>query len=82
MRPGFPSALAASDADWVYLRFIPTKEQMAAVTSEGKRAFIAGKTVAGDLPDNWREAAGVGIGGILTDHPIELGTLLREKRMK
>jgi glycerophosphoryl diester phosphodiesterase len=78
----FPSALAASDADWVYLRFLPTREQMADVTSKGKRAFIAGKTVAGDLPANWRKAAGVGIDGILTDHPIELGTLLREKREK
>jgi hypothetical protein len=55
---------------------------MADVTSKGKRAFIAGKTVAGNLPDNWRKAAGVGIDGILTDYPIELGTLLREKREK
>jgi glycerophosphoryl diester phosphodiesterase len=78
----FPKALAASDADWVYLRFLPTKEQMAGVRDRGKRVFIAGKTVAGNLPDNWRKASGAGIDGVLTDYPIELGSLLREKREK
>jgi glycerophosphoryl diester phosphodiesterase len=77
-----PKALAAPDADWVYLRFLPTKEQLADVHRKGKRAFIAGAAVAGNLPDNWQKSVGVGIDGILTDYPIELGTLLREKRGK
>jgi glycerophosphoryl diester phosphodiesterase len=34
------------------------------------RAFIAGPTVAGDLPDNWRQAAEAGIDAILTNHPL------------
>lgn len=74
----FPKALAAADADWVYLRFLPTKEQMDAVHRAGKRAFLAGKTVSGNVPDNWRRAAAAGIDGILTDYPLEFGAVLRE----
>jgi glycerophosphoryl diester phosphodiesterase len=75
----FPKALAAPDADWVYFRFLPTSEQMGAVHRKGKRAFVAGKTVAGRRPDNWRKATGVGIDGVLTDFPLDLGATLREK---
>jgi glycerophosphoryl diester phosphodiesterase len=78
----FPKALAAPDADWVYFRFLPTQEQMDAVRRKGKRAFIAGRTVAGNLPDNWRAVAGTGMDGVLTDYPLELATTLREKRKK
>jgi glycerophosphoryl diester phosphodiesterase len=48
----FPTALASTDADWVYFRYLPPKRQMDAVKSEGKRAFIAGATVSGNLPEN------------------------------
>jgi glycerophosphoryl diester phosphodiesterase len=78
----FPKALAASDADWVYLRFLPTKGQMDAVHRTGKRAFIAGKMVAGNLPDNWRKTAEVGIDGVVTDYPLEFATTLREWQKK
>ena len=66
----FPTALAAPLADWVYVRFLPTKEQIDAVHRAGKRTFIAGPTVAGNLPQNWKQAASVGIDGILTDFPL------------
>ena len=66
----FPAALAAPHADWVYVRFLPTKEQIDAVHRAGKRVFIAGPTVAGNLPQNWKQAASVGIDGILTDFPL------------
>ncbi len=74
----FPKALAAANADWVYLRYLPPKEQMAAVRGAGKRAFIAGVTVGGNVPENWRQAAGLGVDGILTDYPLELRTTLRQ----
>ena len=74
----FPTALAAANADWVYFRYLPPKEQMVAVHGAGKRAFIAGPTVAGDLPDNWRHAAEVGIDGILTDYPLNLRHSLKQ----
>ncbi len=74
----FPKALAASNADWVYVRYLPSKEQIEAVHRAKKRAFIAGSTVSGNVPDNWQYAADVGIDAILTDYPLELRTTLRQ----
>lgn len=74
----FPKALAATNADWVYFRYLPPKGQMEAVRSEGKRAFIAGSTVSGNVPENWHHAVDVGIDGILTDYPLELAAMLRK----
>ena len=73
----FANALAAPNADYVYFRYLPPKEQIEEVDRSGKRAFIAGTTVSGDLPDNWRRAADVGIDAILTDFPLELRAILR-----
>ncbi len=78
----FPEALAAANADWVYFRYLPNKGQMEAVHGAGKRAFIAGATVSGNLPDNWRHANKVGIDGILTDYPLELGAIFRQMPSK
>jgi glycerophosphoryl diester phosphodiesterase len=74
----FSQALAAPDADWVYVRFPPSREQIEAVHRAKKRAFIAGPTVGGNVPKNWRHAAGVEIDAILTDYPLELRTTLRQ----
>ncbi len=74
----FPKVLTIANADWVYFRFLPSAEQIKAVHGAGKRSFIAGATVGGNVPDNWRQAAGTGINGILTDYPLELRTTLRE----
>lgn len=71
----FPNALAAAKADWVYFRYLPPKKQLEAVHGAGKRAFIAGATVSGNLPDNWQRAAEVGIDSVLTDYPLELGAM-------
>lgn len=76
----FAAALAAPHADWVYFRYLPPQSQMDAVRSAKKRAFIAGATVSGNVPDNWRQASQVGMDGILTDYPLELRSLLREQR--
>lgn len=75
----FPKALAAPNADWVYVRFLPTKEQIDAVHRAKKRAFIAGPTVSGNVPKNWRHSADVGMDAILTDYPLELRTAFRQK---
>lgn len=77
--PGeFPKALAARSADWVYVRYLPTKEEVEEVHRAKKRVFIAGSIVSGNLPKNWTHAADVGIDGILTDYPLELRTTLRQ----
>ncbi len=75
----FPKALAAANADWVYFRFLPSAKQMAAVRTAGKGSFIAGITVSGNVPDNWRIAVEAGLDGILTDYPLELRISMRKK---
>ena len=76
----FLQALADDHAAWVYFRFLPSKEQVDAVHAAKKRAFIAGMTVSGHVPDNWGRAVKAGIDGILTDYPLELRGLLRKDR--
>ena len=78
----FSKALAASNADFVYFRYLPPKEQMEAVRSAGKQAFIAGTTVSENVPENWQYAVDVGIDGILTDYPFELAAMLRHRSEK
>jgi len=73
----FPTALAATNADWVYFRYLPPREQMDAVRAAGKRGFIAGVTVSGRVPQNWQQAADLGIDGVLTDYSLELAEMLR-----
>ncbi len=75
----FAQALAASNADFVYFRYLPPKEQMEAVHGAGKRAFIAGTPVSANSPENWQHAVDVGIDGILTDYPFELAAMLRHQ---
>ncbi len=76
----FPTALAATNADWVYFRYLPPKEQLEAIRSKGKRAFIAGTTVSGNVPEHWQQAVKVGMDGILTDYPFELAAMLRKSQ--
>ena len=75
----FERALAATNADYVYFRYLPPKEQMEAVHKAGKKAFIAGTTMSGNFPENWQHAANVGIDGILTDYPLELAAMLKHQ---
>ena len=77
--PGeFPKALADGNADWVYVRYLPTKKDVEAVHRAKKRVFIAGSTVGGNVPSNWKDAASVGIDAILTDYPLLLGGTVRD----
>jgi glycerophosphoryl diester phosphodiesterase len=76
----FSQALAATNADWVYFRFLPTGEQIESVHAAGKQAFIAGKTVSSYLPDNWRQAVDAGVDGILTDEPLQLRNMQRRNQ--
>ena len=73
----FSAALSDRDADWVYLRYLPSQEEISAVRQAGKRAFIAGPTVGGRVPENWRRAAAAGVDAILTDDPLELRATLK-----
>lgn len=75
----FPAAVADPKAGWVYVRFIPTREQVAAARDARKKVFIAGVTVAGLVPDNWKQAADAGVDGILTDYALELRSELKSR---
>ena len=74
----FPKALAAGNADWVYVRYLPTHEEVKAVHRAGKRVFIAGATVSGNVPGNLQHATNVGLDAILTDYPLLLRATLSE----
>jgi glycerophosphoryl diester phosphodiesterase len=74
----FSATLTAPNADWVYVRFLPSREQIESVHRARKRAFIAGQTVSGNVPENWRQAADVGVDAVLTDYPLELRAAFRQ----
>ncbi|MBC7820299.1 MAG: DUF885 family protein, partial [Planctomycetaceae bacterium] len=70
-------ALGNKDLDWAYLRFVPTRDEVAQIHKAGKRVFIAGPTVVGIERANWQAAMFAGVDGILTDHPLELADDIR-----
>lgn len=76
----FSRSLASPHSDCVYFRYVPSKEQMTAVRDAEKQSFIAGAVVSGNVPEQWNQAVEVGIGGILTDYPLELRAMLKSGR--
>lgn len=68
----FEKALSAKNADWVYVRYIPSRDDVQRVHTAGKRLFIAGAAVVGIEDTNWRNAIDAGLDAILTDYPLEL----------
>lgn len=74
------AALADEDADWVYLRVLPTAADMQRIHAASKRVFLAGPLVAGNEPANWSQASLLGFDAILTDFPLELAKQLRTEK--
>jgi glycerophosphoryl diester phosphodiesterase len=72
-----PAALADKHSDWVYVRFVPTAEQVKAIHRMGKRVFLVGPLVAGQEPENWRRAKEAGVDALLTDYPLECRQVFR-----
>jgi glycerophosphoryl diester phosphodiesterase len=70
-REQFAAALAATDADCVYLRFVPTEAEVKRIHDAKKRAFLAGPTITGREPAAWLQAAQAGVDGMLTDYATE-----------
>jgi len=66
-----PAALEDPLADWIYVRFIPTPQEVSKVHQKGKKVFVVGPLVAGNLPENWRKARESGADALLTDYPLE-----------
>jgi len=64
--------------DWVYVRYLPSAEEVKRIHEKRKRVFIAGASVAGNETVNWQRATEIGIDAILTDYSLELSAQLRE----
>ena len=73
----FSKALADAHADWFYVRYLPSDDEVRQVHAAGKQMFIAGSTVAGLEPGNWQAVARRGVDAILTDYSIELARQIR-----
>ena len=71
------ASLSDNHSDWAYLRFVPSRDELDLVRKSGRRAIIAGPTVAGLERANWRGAMTAGINGFLTDYPLELAEEIR-----
>lgn len=78
-RDEISTVLADKNADWVYVRFLPTGDDMRKIRAAGKHVFLAGPLVAGAEQSNWSQAAQLGIDAILTDFPLDLQKLLRSQ---
>ena len=64
--------------DWVYVRYLPSEEEVERIHQNGKQVFIAGSSVAGRELVSWRQATAIGMDAILTDYSLELSAQLRE----
>lgn len=78
-RSELSQAVDDSDSDWVYVRFVPSAAEIAAIRSAGKRTIIARPTVVGLEQDHWTKAAAAGVDAVLTDYPLELRRRLAER---
>jgi glycerophosphoryl diester phosphodiesterase len=74
------AAVDDASAEWVYVRFIPTADEVKKVHAAGKRVFLVGTLVVGNEPVNWAKARAAGVDAILTDYPLECRAAWREKK--
>lgn len=71
--------IADKTCSWVYVRFIPTADEVKRVHEAGKRVFLVGPLVAGNEPGNWSKGRAAGVDAILTDYPLECRASWRSK---
>jgi glycerophosphoryl diester phosphodiesterase len=72
-------AIADIHADWIYVRFLPSLDDVIRIHTAGKRIFLVGPLVAGLEAENWGKAADLSVDAILTDYPLELQKQLRSR---
>lgn len=77
-----PAAIENSDAQWVYIRFVPDVDQVRQIHHAGKRVIVAGPTVVGEERESWRRALAAGVDSILTDYPLECREMQRAIRRR
>jgi glycerophosphoryl diester phosphodiesterase len=64
-------AIADKTCAWVYVRFVPTADEVKRAHAAGKKVFLVGPLVMGHEPENWAKGRAAGVDAILTDHPLE-----------
>jgi glycerophosphoryl diester phosphodiesterase len=73
-------AIADKTCSWVYVRFIPTADEVKKIHAAGKKVFLVGPLVMGNEPENWAKGRAAGVDAILTDYPLECRASWREKK--
>lgn len=71
-RADLEAAIADQNSDWVYIRFVPTTEDVTRCHNAGKKVFAVGSRFAPSEAEGWQAAANAGVDAILTDHPLKL----------
>jgi glycerophosphoryl diester phosphodiesterase len=66
-----PAALADTMSDWVYVRFVPSEEDVKRIRAAKKRVIVVGPMVMGKEPSNWVKVREAGVDAMLTDWPTE-----------
>ncbi|MBA4186868.1 MAG: hypothetical protein C0467_02500 [Planctomycetaceae bacterium] len=74
------AAIEDKTATWVYVRFIPTADDVKKVHDAGKRVFLVGTLVMGNEPANWAKGREAGVDAMLTDYPLECRVSWRVKK--
>lgn len=74
------AALEDASADWVYVRFIPTADEVKKIHASGKKVFLVGPLVMGNEPENWAKGRAAGVDAVLTDFPLECRAGWRPKK--
>lgn len=74
------ASIADTSAEWVYLRFIPTIDEVKAIHAAKKKVLLVGTLVMGNEPGNWGRGRAAGVDAMLTDFPLECRAGWREKK--
>ena len=73
-------ALSDPTADWLFVIYTMSAEQIEEAHQAGKRVFIVGDQVQEYQPENWLMYRDRGVDLFCTDYPIECHALWRERR--
>lgn len=73
-------ALADKTCSWVYVRFIPTADEVKRIHAAGKKVLLVGPLVMGNEPENWAKGRAAGVDAILTDYPLECRAAWRSEK--
>jgi len=74
------AAIADPCVDWIYLRYIPSAEDVRQVQQAEKKVVSSAPPVMYRNPDNWRCVREAGVDAMITDHQLECRRVWRDAR--